>query len=64
MNCYAVQLAPLAGGQLGMSDTRAGYLGRLALHYVRSRAPSGYWNAVRCRDGGAWDLLRGRTNLL
>ena len=62
-NCYAVQLVPVAGWGLGMSDARADYLGTLALRYVRSRAPSGYWNAARCRDGGAWDLVRDRTNL-
>ena len=58
-NCFAVQLVPVFGINLGMSPTRAGYLGTLARNYVRKWAPQGYWNGARCRDGGAWDLLPG-----
>jgi hypothetical protein len=62
-NCYAVQLVPLLGFNMKMTDRRASYLGQLALRYVRSHAPSGYWHAGRCRDGGRWDLLPGLINL-
>lgn len=62
-NCYAVQLVPLLGVNTKMTDRRASYLGQLALRYVRSHAPSGYWHAGHCRDGGRWDLLPGLINL-
>lgn len=62
-NCYAVQLVPLLGLNLKMSDRRASYLGQLALRFVRSHAPSGYWNGSHCRDGGRWDLLPSLINL-
>jgi hypothetical protein len=58
-NCFAVQLVPVFGLNLGMSASRADYLGTLARNYVRKWAPQGYWNGARCRDGGAWDLLPG-----
>jgi hypothetical protein len=51
-NCFAVQLVPLAGSNLDLGERRSAYLGQLALRYVRSRAPAGYWNAASCRDGG------------
>ena len=60
-NCIAVQLVPLFGRSLGMTAARAEYLGRLALGYVRRRAPAGYWNSSRCRDGGAWDVFSWRN---
>lgn len=56
-NCYAVQLVRFAGLNLGLSQPSARSLSNLAVRSVRSRAPSGYWNASSCRDGGAWDLL-------
>ena len=28
----------------------------LAVRGVRARSPRNYWDATRCRDGGAWDL--------
>jgi hypothetical protein len=62
-NCYAVQLAPLFGRNLGMSVSRSSYLGTLARRYVRGHAPSGYWNYGKCRDGGTWDLLPRTANL-
>lgn len=62
-NCYAVQLVSTAGLQLGLPLARARYLGSLAVRFVRATAPAGYWNAARCRDGGAWDLAPGRVNL-
>ena len=58
-NCYAVQLVPVFGWALGLSPKRSTYLGTLARNYVRNRAPAGYWNAARCREGGAWDLFDG-----
>jgi hypothetical protein len=62
-NCFAVQLVPFAGAELDLSGKRALYLGRLALRYVRSHAPRGYWNRRSCRDGGRWDLAPGRVSL-
>lgn len=56
-NCFAVQLVPYFGLNLGMSVERARYLGTLARNYVRGRAPSGYWNAYNCRESGRWDLF-------
>ena len=62
-NCYAVQLIPELARNLRMTERRATYLGQLALRYVRAHAPTGYWNAGNCRDGGRWDLLPGVVNL-
>jgi hypothetical protein len=62
-NCYAVQLVPLLGLNLKMTARRANYLGQLALRYVRSHSPSGYWHGGHCRDGGRWDLLPFQVNL-
>jgi hypothetical protein len=62
-NCYAVQLTPLLGLNLTMTERRASYLGQLALRYVRAHAPNGYWHGGHCRDGGRWDLFPFRTNL-
>lgn len=62
-SCYAVQLVPLAGRELGMGPARAAYLGRLAVRYVRAHAPAGYWSLANCRDGGRWDIDRSRSNL-
>lgn len=62
-NCLAVQLVPFAGRKLGMSTTRAAYLGRLAVRYVRGHAPAGYWSFTSCRDGGRWDTDPARPNL-
>jgi hypothetical protein len=62
-NCYAVQLVPDFGLQLGMTAARADYLGKLAVHYTRRTAPGGYWNALNCTDGGKWDLLLTQPNL-
>jgi hypothetical protein len=62
-NCYAVQLVPAFADALGMKSVTAEYLGKLAVRYVRATAPSNYWNATSCRDGGAWDLAPNRRNL-
>jgi hypothetical protein len=62
-NCYAVQLVPDAVNELGFAPSQAIHLGKLALNYTRRTAPPGYWNATRCRDGGAWDLVAERKNL-
>ena len=58
-NCFAVQLVPVFGWALGLTPTRYTYMGRLAHNYVRRSAPSGYWNARHCREGGAWDIFEG-----
>jgi hypothetical protein len=62
-NCYAVQLVPFFGVNLGLPTTRALYLGTLARNITRRTAPNGYWNARSCRDGGRWDLLPRSRNL-
>ena len=56
-NCFAVQLVPVAALEMGFTPPKARYLGQLAVRKTRSTAPRGYWDATRCRDGGAWDLL-------
>jgi len=55
-NCVAVQLVPLFARALGYNRTRTIGLSRLALDVVRAHASTGYWDAARCQDGGAWDL--------
>jgi hypothetical protein len=62
-NCYAVQLVPVAARFVGLTSARGEQLGRLALASTRGSAPPGYWDARRCRDGGAWDLAPGAANL-
>ncbi|HEY7732146.1 MAG TPA: hypothetical protein VH950_14790 [Gaiellaceae bacterium] len=62
-NCFAVQLVPFAGGLLKLGEQRANYLGTLALRYVRSHAPAGYWSGRSCRDGGRWDIIASQVNL-
>ena len=62
-NCFAVQLVPFFGLNLGMPAKRARYLGTLARNYVRGRAPSGYWNGSNCRESGSWDLFPDFRNL-
>jgi hypothetical protein len=62
-DCFAVQLAPSFALELGMKPASASYLGKLAVRYIRATAPSNYWNAHACRDGGAWDLAPGQRNL-
>ena len=58
-NCYAVQLVPSFGRALRLGAKRSAYMGKLARNYVRAHSPAGYWNAARCREGGAWDLFEG-----
>ena len=60
-NCWAVQLVPYFGVNLGMTRARSDYLGTLARNYVRARSPANYWHAGHCRDGGAWDLFPWRN---
>jgi hypothetical protein len=62
-NCYAVQLVPLFGSNIGMSGQSSSYLGTLARNYARSHAPAGYWDDANCRDGGPWDLEPTTANL-
>lgn len=62
-NCWAVQLVPVFGWNLGLGMKRADYLGTLARNYVHKWAPAGYWNGARCRDGGTWDLFPNTRNL-
>jgi hypothetical protein len=62
-NCLAVQLVPVFARGLGFDSGHVLTLSRLALHYVRAHAPSGYWDASRCVDGGAWDIDRAHANL-
>jgi hypothetical protein len=62
-NCYAVQLVPYFGHNVGMTQASSNYLGKLAVHYTRRTAPTAYWNAVNCSDGGKWDLAPTAPNL-
>jgi hypothetical protein len=62
-NCFAVQLVPVFAWNHGLAVRQADYLGTLARNYTRRYAPTGYWNASRCRDGGAWDLFPGSRSL-
>lgn len=62
-NCFAVQLVPYAAHLLRLPTARATYLGKLAVSKIQATAPSGYWNAWHCRDGGRWDLDRSSRNL-
>jgi hypothetical protein len=57
-NCYGAQLVYPFARALAFSAKRAGRLEDLALEATRSSAPPGYWDAARCRAGGAWDLSR------
>jgi hypothetical protein len=63
-NCYAVQLVPLAGRNLGMTQAQADYLGKLALNYTRRTAPKDYWDTANCRSSGKWDLGLAAVKLL
>lgn len=60
-SCWAVQLVPFFGLNLGLGRMRSDYLGTLARNFVRRNAPAGYWNSSRCVDGGAWDLFSWRN---
>lgn len=62
-NCLAVQLVPYFAADLDFDPAHVKTLSRLALHYVRTYAPRGYWDYSRCRDGGVWDLDRTTANL-
>ena len=62
-NCFAVQLVPVAAHFIGLKPASGTYLRTLAINITRRRAPSGYWNSARCRDGGAWDLFPDSINL-
>jgi hypothetical protein len=62
-NCYAVQITPVFAKKLGVDPSKIGHLTKLARNYTRLTAPSGYWNAYNCRDGGRWDLEPGINNL-
>lgn len=62
-NCFAVQLVYYFARRLGFSHVEGLRLERLAVRGTRARAPARYWDAVRCRDGGAWDLDEENRNL-
>jgi hypothetical protein len=55
-SCYAVQLVYYFARRIGISPRAALRLERLAVRTTRAGSPRGYWDARRCRDGGAWDL--------
>jgi hypothetical protein len=57
--CYGVQLVYEFARGLGLAHAPALRLEELAVRSARR----GSWDARRCRDGGAWDLYRGFTNL-
>jgi hypothetical protein len=56
-NCDGVQLARYFALELRFSEGQALRIERLAVRRTRATAPRGYWDAQRCRDGGAWDLF-------
>ena len=60
-NCYAVQYVRYFGRGMGLTQTRADYLEKLALNFTRRTAPRRYWNHLKCREGGAWDIFSGRN---
>jgi hypothetical protein len=62
-NCDAVQLVYFFARQLNFVPTLALRLAELAVRKVRATAPPGYWDAKRCRDGGARDLIPNYRNL-
>jgi hypothetical protein len=62
-NCYAVQLVYYFARRLNVSPRGALLLEQQAVRRTRATAPRGYWNAQKCRDGGAWDLDDEGANL-
>jgi hypothetical protein len=61
--CYAVQLVYGFARELNFVHAKALRLEQLAVRKSRAVAPRGYWDAARCRDGGAWDLYAEFRNL-
>ena len=61
--CFAVQLVYDFARELNFVHTKALRLEQLAVRKSRAVAPRGYWDARRCRDGGAWDLFDEFRNL-
>jgi len=62
-SCYAVQLVYYLARVLRVTPSRALGLERQAVRTTRRTAPRGYWDSLRCRDGGAWDLDDDDRNL-
>ena len=62
-SCYAVQLVYYFARVLRITPSRALVLERQAVRTARRAAPRGYWDSLRCRDGGAWDLDDDARNL-
>lgn len=62
-NCYGVQLVYDFARELEFPVQKALRLEQLAVRKSRQVAPRGYWNAAKCRDGGAWDLYPQLINL-
>ena len=63
VNCHGIQLVYDFARELNFPVTRALRLEQLAVRKSRQLAPRGYWNATKCRDGGAWDLYPEFRNL-
>jgi hypothetical protein len=61
--CFAVQLVYDFARTLGFPHRKGMRLEQLAVRKSRALAPRGYWDARRCRDGGAWDLFDEFYNL-
>jgi hypothetical protein len=62
-SCYAVQLVYDFARVLRLSPSQALSLERQAVRTTRRTAPRGYWDSLRCQDGGAWDLDDESRNL-
>jgi hypothetical protein len=61
--CYAVQLVYYFARRIGFTHIGGLRMERLAVQTTRRRVASGYWDAARCRDGGAWDLDDENSNI-
>jgi hypothetical protein len=62
-NCYAVQLIYDFARELHFPVAKALRLEALGVRKTRQVAPRGYWNPIKCRDGGDWDLYSEFRNL-
>ena len=57
--CFGMQLSAYLARQLGVPPRYALSLSRLNLSNYRHRPPN-YIDTLRCREDGAWDLVKGR----
>ena len=60
--CFAMQLNFVTGWKMGLPIQYAENLDRLSLHNY-FKHPARYIDTTRCREGGAWDLFKGKPSL-